>query len=170
MSRRLFTRLRNHAATFAKFGLKNWIAIVRGNRTGLIKLTSRHARYPLLARPGTSDLSVFRQVFLQREYACLDDVQAPRFIVDCGANVGYSSASLLTRSPQARVISVEPDAGNYEILVKNMAPYGNRVRTIRGAVWSHSTHLTMASTGYRGGEEWATIMFTFRVILCEWTR
>jgi FkbM family methyltransferase len=76
-------------------------------------------------------------------------------MVDCGANVGYSSAYLLTRSPQAQVISVEPDAGNYEILVKNMAPYGNRVRTIRGAVWSHSTRLTMAATGYRGGEEWA---------------
>ena len=50
-------------------------------------------------RAHTSDLGVFRQIFIDREYRCLDDVQEPRLIVDCGANVGYASAYFLARHP-----------------------------------------------------------------------
>ena len=39
----------------------------------LASLSSKHLRNPVLYRPGTSDLSVFRQIFVVREYSCFDD-------------------------------------------------------------------------------------------------
>jgi hypothetical protein len=42
---------------------------------------------------GSSDLHVFRQIFVEREYGCLDDLADVRLIIDCGANAGYSSGS-----------------------------------------------------------------------------
>jgi FkbM family methyltransferase len=128
-------------------------------RTGRIKgccfpLYSKHARHPLRCRPGTSDLNVFYQIFVFREYRCLDDITSADLIVDCGANVGYSSAYFLTRFPRAKVISIEPDPGNFALLQANTAPYGNRCQAICSAVWSHPTQLVLA-TDYGDGREWA---------------
>lgn len=145
----LLRRLSSHARTAATFGVRNWSSIVRGGR-----LRSPHAAHPLAFRRGTSDLSVFRQVFLGLEYACVPNDRAAR-IIDCGANVGYASAYLLSRYPDAELVAVEPDPGNFEILVRNLAPYGPRARAIHGAVWSHATRLSMAAPDYRDGEAWA---------------
>jgi hypothetical protein len=38
------------------------------------RLTSKWLRYPVIARNGTSDLSVFHQIFVEREYRCLDSI------------------------------------------------------------------------------------------------
>jgi FkbM family methyltransferase len=121
----------------------------------LFTLTSKHARHPLLCRANTTDVPVFRQVFVQRDYACLDHLAEARLILDCGANVGYSSAYFLSRFPRAEVIAVEPDPGNFELLERNLAPYGGAARALRSAVWSHPARLTLAASAYRGGGEWA---------------
>jgi FkbM family methyltransferase len=124
-------------------------------------LSSKRAKFPLRCRPGTSDLDVFVQIFIQREYRCLDDVAEARFIVDCGANVGYSSAYLLTRYPTARLVAVEPDRGNFAMLEANLAPYGARARAIQTGVWSHSTGLVPDEAPFRDGREWSR---TFREV------
>jgi len=71
-----------------------------------------------------------------REYRCLKEVHDASLIVDCGANVGYSTVYFLTRYPRAKVIAVDPDPDNYALLEANVAPYGARCRPIRSAVWS----------------------------------
>lgn len=48
-------------------------------------------------------------------------------IVDAGANIGISTIWFARAFPQARVISIEPDPGNAELLRKNIAPYPNCV-------------------------------------------
>jgi FkbM family methyltransferase len=119
------------------------------------QLYSRHARHPLWCRGGTSDLEVFRQIFLEREYSCLDEARGVDLVIDCGANVGYSSAYFLTRFPGCRVIAVEPDAGNFAACRKNLAPYGDRVRVVRSGIWSQPTGLKISEIPYRDGREWA---------------
>jgi len=121
---------------------------------GLLTLTTDLARHPLLCRPGTSDGNVFHQIFVEREYACLDDLRDVSFILDCGANVGYSAAYLLSRFPSARLLSVEPDPGNFEVLRANLAPYGDAARLLRSAVWSRPTGLVLSRDPYRDGMEW----------------
>jgi FkbM family methyltransferase len=119
-------------------------------------LRSRYAEFPLKCRPNTSDIDVFRQIFLTREYRCLDEVRdAAGLIIDCGANVGYSSAYFLSRFPKSYLIAIEPDPGNFSLLETNLAPYENRYRAICSAVWSHPVGLLLSEVPFRNGMEWA---------------
>ncbi|TLY16663.1 MAG: FkbM family methyltransferase [Nitrospirae bacterium] len=119
-------------------------------------LRSPYARYPLTCRPGTSDLYAFWQIFVECEYACLDDCVNPNLIIDCGANVGFSSAYFLSRFPQTAVIAVEPEPGNFGMLEINLRPYGSRAQLVKSAVWSHPTELVISREPYRDGREWST--------------
>jgi FkbM family methyltransferase len=120
----------------------------------LFALRSKAAARPLWCRAQSSDWGVFHQIFVVREYSCLDEVADPRLIIDCGANVGYSSAYFLSRFPTARVIAIEPDPGNFEMLERNLRPYRDRVQALRSAVWSHAAGLVLDAP-YRDGREWA---------------
>jgi FkbM family methyltransferase len=126
----------------------------RSSKGTMTALESRHCKTPLYARGGTSDLSVFYQIFVEREYACLDDARNVSFIIDCGANVGYSSAYLLNRFPQARLVAIEPDADNYRMLEINLAPYRERCTLIQGGVWSRPAGLVVSAVRQGSADEW----------------
>lgn len=113
---------------------------------------SKRLRYPVTARKGTSDMSVFYQIFVDREYSCLDGIKAPDLIVDLGANVGYSSAYFLSRYPDCTILAVEPDPANFALLQRNVAPYGNRCRTLQAAVWGRSGQLQFKAPLTKGAE------------------
>ena len=109
---------------------------------------------PVCARLGTSDAQVYNDIFVNRQYDDLVLSYEPRLIIDCGANVGYASASFLTRYPTAHVIAIEPEPGNFEICRRNLAPYEHRVSLFQCAVWSHDAGLKI-DRGYRDGAEWS---------------
>jgi FkbM family methyltransferase len=120
-----------------------------------LKVGSPHLVHPVVVRPGTSDKQVFEQIFIGREYRCLDDLEDLDLIIDGGANVGYSSAYFLSRYPRAYVYAVEPDAGNFRQLVRNVRPYGeSRYRLFQGAVWHEPTTLRFDSATTGRGFEW----------------
>lgn len=103
--------------------------------------STKNAEHPLACRPATSDIHVFGHIFINREYACLDDLSDVDLIIDCGANVGYSSAYFLTKFPRSKVIAVEPDPSNFLLLENNLADYNDRVTLIQSGVWSHTVGL-----------------------------
>jgi FkbM family methyltransferase len=100
--------------------------------------------YPtaIYMRTGTSDYTVLRQVFIDREYE-VGGMADPRIILDCGANVGYTSIYFLTRYPAARVIAVEPDPKNAALCRSNLKPFGDRATLIESGVWSRSCRLAL---------------------------
>jgi FkbM family methyltransferase len=106
--------------------------------------------HPVHLRLASTDAEVFGQVVTGREYgpAVVEDA---RVIVDCGANIGLTSAFFLSRLPEARVIAIEPFPANAELCRRNLAPYGERARVIEGAVWNACTYLTLQGTA---GAEW----------------
>jgi FkbM family methyltransferase len=118
-------------------------------------LHSKYAHYPLWCRPGSSDLDVFWQIFVCREYRCLDLVVDPQFIVDCGANVGYASAYFLSRYPAAQVVSIEPDPENFAMLQQNIAPYSSRASALQTGIWSKKTGLVISEEPFGDNREWA---------------
>ena len=62
----------------------------------------RQVRFPLIARlGGSSDMSVFHQIFRMNEYSSLRNIPSPRLIIDLGANIGYASAYFLSCFPTA---------------------------------------------------------------------
>jgi FkbM family methyltransferase len=125
------------------------------NDTENYVLTAKDSQFPLVCRPNTSDMEAFEQIFIQKEYSDLDDLPSVDLIIDCGANVGYASAYFLTRFPECRAICIEPDLSNFMVLEQNLAPYKDRVKSIRSGIWSHSTGLKILETPYRDGKEWS---------------
>lgn len=119
-----------------------------------VRLAVRGYDHPLYLRPGTSDLSAFLQIFTYRQYACLSYLENPKFIIDCGANVGYASAYLLQLFPGTKVIAVEPDPQNAETCRMNLAPYGDRAEVIAAAVWDKPVKLALRHNPSE--REWST--------------
>src|SRR5262252_8147645 len=116
-------------------------------RTGLAKPSSvelrlKNAEHPVLMRTHTSDRDVLRQIFIDDEYAPIE-LTSLRWIVDLGANVGYSSAYFLSKYPNANVLAVEPDPSNYAICCRNLEPFGRRAKIIHGAAWPQCTNLVL---------------------------
>jgi FkbM family methyltransferase len=98
---------------------------------------------------------VFEQIFVEREYRCLDHISAPRLVLDCGANAGYASAYFLSNFPTAFVVAVEPDSDNFRVLEKNLLPYAGRYQVVQAAVWPHKEKLQFQSSSSGFGKEWA---------------
>lgn len=155
-------RLARYRGAISTLGLSHWLAFqVRRiptrvfSRRSPVKVTSKWFRYPLYVRPRTTDLLLFNNIFAEREYGHLDDLQGVRLVIDCGANVGYSSAYFLSRFPECVVIAVEPDPENFEMLRRNLSPYGERAKVIHAGVWSHPASLKISDVAYRDGEAWS---------------
>jgi FkbM family methyltransferase len=120
------------------------------------RLPARTLRFPLFCRAGSSDLYAYYQIFVEREYDCTAVIERPKLIVDCGANVGYTSAFFLNRYPDARLIAVEPDPDNFAMLERNLHPYGDRARLLNAAVWSHPGTLRVHKNPGGPRREWST--------------
>lgn len=112
--------------------------------------------YPICFRFDTTDYTVFDQVFSKEEYNCMSDVPNPQLIIDCGANIGLTSLYFLNKFPQARLIAVEPDVSNLEILRRNLSFYKDQVTLVHSGVWSKTTGLVVVKEQYKGGGEDAT--------------
>lgn len=86
-------------------------------------------------RPRTSDRYVFEQIFLDEDYALHADLR-PRFIIDGGANVGYASIYFANRYPDADIVAIEPNIGNFEILCENVRNYP-KIQPLRAGIWNN---------------------------------
>jgi FkbM family methyltransferase len=69
------------------------------------------------------DFETFKQVVVEDGYAFGVRHKEPRTIVDAGANIGLTAIRMATRYPQARIIAIEPDAGNFAMLERNLARF-----------------------------------------------
>ena len=119
-------------------------------------LHPKGSQWPVHLRVNSSDGKAFRMIYMDREYAALDDLMDVKLIVDCGANVGFASAYFLDRFPQTQVIAIEPDDRNVALLRRNLEPYGDRVTIYPTGVWSHATGLVVSKGRHGDGQEWST--------------
>ncbi|AWI87073.1 FkbM family methyltransferase [Methylobacterium sp. DM1] len=146
------SRLQAHKMALSNLGVQGYIRRIIAKKTGRGRLISKHLASPVAFRPQTSDMDVFSQIFVEREYQAIDSVKSAELILDCGANVGYSSAYFLSRFPQAMVIAVEPEIGNFRQLRINTKNYGTRIRSINAGIWSKEARLSILPT--KIGDEW----------------
>ena len=91
-------------------------------------------QYPITLRNGTSDHSVFLQIFLKEEYFYSYDKNI-HTIVDAGANAGYATIYFASLFPNAEIIAIEPELENFKLLTKNTKRMA-QVKTFMGALWS----------------------------------
>jgi len=119
----------------------------------LIQIRYQGIEHPFYGRFNSSDGAVFNQIFDEQEYACISDIKAVELIMDCGANVGYSSLWLLQHYPQAKIVAIEPDPSNFNLFRKNLKPYGNQVSIFNAGIWPREAKLIVEAG--KDGKEWA---------------
>lgn len=100
---------------------------------------------PIFLRKATSDIATFRKVILENEYA-LPITISPEFIIDAGANIGVSAIWFSKHYPKAKIIALEPEPGNFSMLLKNTSGYPN-IFPIKAALWHEATQLHVISYG-----------------------
>lgn len=151
---RTSAKLNMYRKVVSEIGVRGLFERRRANRHGNSTITTRLSAFPMFVRQGTSDLLVFDQVFIDREYRCIDHLKNVRLIIDAGANVGYSSAYLLTRFPDSRVVALEPDPANFVGLCRNLRPWSDRATLVQAALWSEPAMLDFRAETTATGDEW----------------
>lgn len=104
----------------------------------------------LIIRKDTSDHFVFRDIFLFKEFKLPIEIN-PKLIIDTGAYIGLSSLYYSSRFPNAKIIAVEPEATNFEILTNNTELHPN-IKRIKAGIWSKNVRLKIID---HNSQKWA---------------
>ena len=123
-------------------GASSFFKIKTGN-TNSIRL--KELKHPFKLRKTSSDIAVFHQVFIDKEYNFNAGFN-PRFIIDGGGNVGLAALYFANVYPDAKIVSVEPESDNYNMLVDNTRAYDN-ICLIQSGLWNKSTYLKVKDIG-----------------------
>jgi FkbM family methyltransferase len=101
---------------------------------------------PMLVRlgRGQTDLATFRHVWKERCYEI--DSRVFELVIDAGSNVGYAARWFATRYPNCRVVAVEPDRANLELLHANVAGL-SQVEVFVGALMSSPGQFKLVDVG-----------------------
>lgn len=126
-------------------GLLAALASKVGGRSTMIQVTRKEFRHPLWLRLRSSDVPTYEQVFVNRDYA-FEVRHSPACIVDAGANIGLASIYFANRFPSARIIAIEPEQGNYELLRTNLAPYP-QATPLQAALWHRDEEIRLVDPG-----------------------
>lgn len=100
---------------------------------------------PITLRLKTSDVATFKDIFVHGQYD-FTPLEPPNVIIDAGANIGLTSLVFANRFPYAKIIAIEPELSNYEVLLKNTAPYDNIV-AVQAAVWDSNRAVDIVDPG-----------------------
>jgi FkbM family methyltransferase len=145
---------------YKSFGAKGALAFLSHRFAGRpreIEARTKGMESPVHVRVGTSDAWLYREILLRGQYA-LDIPFTPRTIVDAGGNIGLASIYYARRYPLARVISVEAEASNFEILRRNVSPFANIV-PVHAALWKQDGFISVSGrdNATNGRDKWGFI-------------
>lgn len=107
----------------------------------------------IIIRKKTSDLEVFGQIFVLKEYK-FNIGFIPKFMIDAGANVGYVTVYFKSRFPDLKIIAIEPEKSNYDILVQNTRNLKD-VKCLQEGLWHKISKLTIETVGH---DKWGFIV------------
>jgi len=120
-----------------------------------VQVELRDHPVPFHLRLGATDWLVLEEIFFKDEYAVAGEVtKEARWIVDLGANVGYSLRYWQTLFPNAQMIAMEPEPGNCAICARNIGSAGldSKVKLLKAAVGARPGLLNLVDIGEG---EWA---------------
>jgi len=101
---------------------------------------------PFRVRLGGTDLITLGHVIGDSGYDLPYDPGSPRWIIDVGANAGYSAVYFAHKFPSATVVAIEPDPGNFDLLVHHADSYPN-IEPLRAALWTADGTVDLVDPG-----------------------
>ena len=92
----------------------------RGKSNQVISIVPRGFENPVFIRRGGTDIVCFEQIFNQKEYSFLLDLEKqPNTILDCGGYIGLSAAYFSSKFKKAKIFVIEPDRENFIFALLN---------------------------------------------------
>ena len=110
-----------------------------------VLIEMRSIRHPVSLRLRTTDVALCRDILLNGHYDC-ELSRPPRAIVDAGANIGLSSIFYANKYPEAKIIAIEPENSNFQMLQKNCAGYP-RIFPLHAALWRENAAVRIRDCG-----------------------
>jgi FkbM family methyltransferase len=148
VGRRMNNPIRELQSHYSLFGIQGvlLLAVSRLLRKR-IKVRCSVPLFPhaLHLRLRTSDITLFGEILLHDQYDW-ELPAPPQVIVDAGANIGLTSVFYANRYPQAKIIAIEPEPSNFEMLRRNTALYPNII-ALRAALWNKDCNLDIVDFG-----------------------
>lgn len=99
----------------------------------------------VLLRTRSSDIGTYHQIFIDSEYD-VEIALTPEVIIDAGANVGYTALYFSNKYPTAKILAIEPETSNFELLKQNVVSHSNIV-PIKAAIWRENTEIQISDPG-----------------------
>jgi FkbM family methyltransferase len=124
-------------------------------RRSVVQVRLRGHRAPFHLRLCSTDWLVLEEVFQKNEYAPVRNViKGADWIVDLGANVGYSLRYWQTLFPMARIVAMEPEPDNCSICLRNIGSAGleSQITLLQAGVGAHRAQAHLVDVGEG---EWA---------------
>jgi FkbM family methyltransferase len=135
---------------YSMFGINGVVSAIKAKLPGLdtfmMKVDRDDIKFPFYLRFNTSDVPTFDQIFMAQEYD-FKVKSPPKIIVDAGANIGLTSILFANRYPEAKIIAIEPETSNYEMLKMNVAPYSN-IFPMKVALWNENDEINLVDPGF----------------------
>ena len=137
MNPEVILKIKNRIKLDFFFKLRSYI-----KKNNLIKIHfNNDTTYPAYLRSKTSDIEVYYQVMYGRSYL-IKTKTTPKVIIDCGANIGITTIFYKKQYPDCKIIAIEPEKGNYELLKKNTEKYKD-IFCIKTAVNNKNTNFSI---------------------------
>jgi FkbM family methyltransferase len=135
----MIERLKYLMSLMRMFGLSGVAAAVKGKLTStpaLLEVRRPEIKHPFFLRVDSSDIGTFEQIFINLDYA-FSVKHAPKNIIDAGGNIGFASIYFANKYPDAKIVVLEPEKSNFDLLKKNVALYSN-ITPVFGALWNQN--------------------------------
>lgn len=126
-------------------GLVVWLRAHVLGQSFEVSVQAPGVRAPVMLRAGGTDMEVFKKIFLDHEYR-LPFQASPLAIMDLGANTGLASLYFRAQFPEAQIVAVEPEEGNFAMMQRHLGGLPGVVM-VRAAVWSHDGEIFLADPG-----------------------
>lgn len=110
-----------------------------------------------------SDYSVFQQIFNFEEYKTvlsllkLNEIGESSVLIDCGANVGYTTVYFSQKFNFDKIVCIEPSLSNIEVLKKNICKLENaaKIAIMHRALSGNSNESFDLRSDFRDGLDWS---------------
>lgn len=150
----VFEKLQDFYNVLGVRGLITVLAAKATKKQTELRIERPDIKFPFYVRVPSSDESAYKKVFIYSE--CDVTVKTPpKTIVDAGANIGLVSIFYANKFPEAKIVAIEPEESNFDILQRNTAPYEN-IHLIQGALWHENKDIDLVDPGL---DKWGFMTF-----------
>jgi FkbM family methyltransferase len=137
--------IRMYRRTVGMAGILSAVASRISGATRYCEVALPGYKHPFRLRVPSSDVYTYEQIFDNLEYDFSVE-KPPQVIIDAGANIGLASIYFANKYPGARILAIEPERSNFELLKENVRPYP-QVTPIHAALWNKNEEINLTDPG-----------------------